>query len=67
MRKIGRQIGRKEERKEKKQMVDTKMVIEYANWLDSSEKLMGENKTGRKAEIGIVLEGMTGDQNRIGG
>ena len=48
-------------------MVDTKMVIEYANWLDSSEKLMGENKTGRKAEIGIVLEGMTGDQNRIGG
>ena len=48
-------------------MVDTKMVIEYANWLDSSEKWMRENEIGRKAEIGIVLQGMNGDQNRIGG
>ena len=47
-------------------MVDTKMVIEYANWLDSSEKWMKENNIGEKAEIGIVLQGMTGDQNRIG-
>ena len=47
-------------------MVDTKMVIEYANWLDSSEKWMGENEIGRKAEIGIVLQEMTGYQNRIG-
>ena len=47
-------------------MVDTKMVIEYANWLDSSEKWMKENEIGWKAEIGIVLQGMTGGQNRIG-
>ena len=47
-------------------MVDTKMVIEYANWLDSSENWMRENEIGRKAEIGIVLQEMTRDQNRIG-
>ena len=48
-------------------MVDTKMVIEYANWLDSSDKWMRENEIRRKAEIGIVLQGTTGDQNRVGG
>ena len=46
-------------------MVDTKMVIEYSNWLDSSEKRMREMKLG-EGRIGIVLQGMTGDQNRVG-